>query len=70
MMHCTILGNVERIFFVHNDVENILRKIIAEKFDASAFWESAEKVFAFKKKPPKTLNDVEFADYATFISSN
>jgi hypothetical protein len=56
-------------FLVLNDIECILRKFIAEKFDAS-FWESAEKIFAFKKKQPKTINDMEFADYATFISSN
>lgn len=63
-------------FLILNDVEIILRKIIAEKFNASDFGESAEKVFTFKMKqqkalkPPKTVNDLEFAGYITFISSN
>lgn len=57
-------------FLVLNDIENILRKVIAEKFDASTFWQSSEKVFAFKDKQPKTVGDMEFADYSTFISSN
>jgi len=57
-------------FLVLNDVESVLRKIIAQKFDALAFRESSEKALAFNGKPPKTVNDMEFADYETFICSN
>jgi predicted transcriptional regulator len=51
-------------FLILNDIEIILRKIIADKFDASSFAEESKSCL---KKKPKTVNDIEFSEYDCFI---
>ena len=60
-------------FLVLNDIEINLRRTIKEKFDESSFESAASKVFAFKKnieKIPMSVDEMEFSDYTTFVSSN
>ena len=57
-------------FIILNDIESILRKIISEQFDSTTFTENAKEIFCGKRRKPKTVNDMEFADYSTFIVSN
>jgi predicted transcriptional regulator len=50
-------------FLMLNDIESILRKIIADKFDASSFVEASKSCL---KRKPKTVNDMEFSEYSEF----